>query len=55
MGYEVNIEPLELKLEKDVLKALIILEAMEDTMIHLYEDILSQLREPLKKHNKGST
>ena len=48
MGYEKNIEPFHVNLEKDELKALIILEAAEDTMIHFYEEMLFELKEPFK-------
>lgn len=48
MGHAADLKPFEIKLEKDELKALIILSAMEDTIIHLYEDILSELEEPFK-------
>ena len=48
MGYKTNIEPFTLNFETDLLKALIILEAIEDTMIHYYKDILPELRQPFK-------
>ena len=48
MGHAADLKPVEIELEKDELKALIILSAMEDTIIHLYGDILSDLEEPFK-------
>ncbi len=41
MYHETNIEPLDLNLEKDELRMLIVLAAIEDTMINYYQDILS--------------
>jgi hypothetical protein len=48
MGHTAELKPVEIEFEKDELKALIILSAMEDTIIHLYGDILSDLEEPFK-------
>ena len=48
LGHDADLTSFQLNLETDELKALIILEAMEDTMIHYYEDLHAQLSEPLK-------
>ena len=48
MGYKTVIESFTLNFEKDPLKALIILEALEDTIIHYYEDMIPELRQPFK-------
>jgi len=48
MGYQKGIEPFEIRVETDELKALIVLESVEDTLIHYYEDMLPGLREPYK-------
>ena len=48
MGYESKIEPFTLSLETDQLKALIFLESLEDTMIHYYEDMIPELKQPFK-------
>ncbi len=53
MGYEPSIEPLQLNLEKDELKALIILEAVEDTLIHYYEDMVAKSTQPVKQRIKA--
>lgn len=48
MGHAADLKPVEIKLEKDEITALILLRAMVDTIIHLYEDILSELEQPFK-------
>ena len=53
MGDEPSIEPLQLNLEKDELKALIILEAVEDTLIHYYEDMVAKSTQPVKQRIKA--
>ena len=48
MGHKSTMKPLELKLEPDELKCLIVLEAIEDTLIRYYEEMLPILKEPFK-------
>ena len=51
-----DIEALRLKIEKNELKALITLEAMEDTLIHYYAEMLSpacQIKEPMRSRLKN--
>ena len=52
MGHTARLVPLEIPLEQDELKALILLDAMKDTMIHYYEEILTELKEPLRAQIK---
>ncbi len=53
---ELSIQPVTIKLETDEIKALIILESVEDTLIHYYEDLLSpdnKIAEPMRSRLKG--
>jgi len=52
MGHSARLEPLEITLEQDELKALILLDAMEDTMIHYYEEMITELKEPFRTEIK---
>lgn len=47
-GFEISKEPFKLSIETDELKALIILESIENTIIHYYEELVPLLREPFK-------
>ena len=51
MSIRTNLEPIQINLEQDELKTLILLDAVEDTLIHYYEDILSsgnRIGEPMR-------
>jgi rubrerythrin len=47
-GHEPIMEDFQLTLFKDEIEALIMLDAMEDTMIHYYEDLAAIIDEPFK-------
>ena len=48
MDHDARLEPFEITLEHDELKALILLDAIEDTMIHYYEEMITELKEPFR-------
>jgi len=51
MNIRQDIRPFRIKIDKDEIKALILLEATEGTLIHYYEEALShnmRIREPMR-------
>ena len=53
MGWDATTEPVELKLLKDELEILILLLAVEETLVHYYENMMAPSDRPLRKRLKA--